>query len=464
MDEIETAIRRLLKTDFIHYAEKCLKIRTKRGGVRPFRLNRAQRYIHEQLEQQLAETGRVRALVLKGRQQGCSTYVEGRFYWKVTHSRGMRAFILTHLDEATRNIYSMVRRFHAHCPAPVKAATSVTNAKELVFDALESGYRVGTAKSQGTGRSDTLQYFHGSEVAYWANAEAHVSGALQAVPDAPGTEIILESTSDGPQGQFYRMCMAARDGVGAYRLIFVPWHWQDEYSLPAPDGFEPDGGELEYIERHGLTHDQLCWRRAKIAELGGIWAFRREYPATVEEAFHSDRPGALWTRSLIERNRVPRKDMPEMRRIVVAVDPAVSSGVDGHGYVLADRSGRYTPAQWAAKAVAAYHEYAADRIVAETNQGGDMVAHTIRACDPSAAFKAVHASSGKRTRAEPVAALDEQGRIHHAGLFAALEDQMCGFAAGSGGANSPDRVDARVWAFSELMLGRRGEGPRAWRV
>src|SRR5580698_8757485 len=100
----ERELRQRLKNDFIHYAERCLMIRAKDGAITPLRLNAAQLYIHACLEKQLAETGRVRALILKGRQQGCTTYVEGRFYWKVTHGRGLRAFILTHLDDATRNI------------------------------------------------------------------------------------------------------------------------------------------------------------------------------------------------------------------------------------------------------------------------------------------------------------------------------------------------------------------------
>jgi hypothetical protein len=169
MKKRERDIREKLKTDFIHYAEKCLKIRTKAGAIWPLKLNAAQLHIHACLEKQLQEKGRVRALVLKGRQQGCSTYVEARFYWKVTHQKGVRAFILTHLDDASRNIYQIVKRFHENCPAAVKPHTGFSNSRELVFDRLDSGYQVGTAKSSGVGRSNTLQYFHGSEVAYRAN-------------------------------------------------------------------------------------------------------------------------------------------------------------------------------------------------------------------------------------------------------------------------------------------------------
>src|SRR3990172_5962652 len=316
MNKHEREIRHRLKTDFFHYAEKCLKIRTKQGAIVPLVMNAAQRFIHERLEGQLKETGKVRALILKGRQQGCSTYVEARFYWKVTHQKGVRAFILTHLDDATRNIYQIMRLFHDYCPFPVKPHIGHANSRELVFDRLDSGYHVGTAKSQGVGRSNTLQFFHGSEVAYWANAAEHVSGVMQAVPDLAGTEVILESTSAGAQGFFYDLCAAAQKERSEYRLIFIPWFWQPEYRKAPPAGFELTAEEKDYQKEFALDAAQMYWRRIKIYEIGSIWTFRREYPATPDEAFHTDRPGALWTRALIHHNRRHTGDLPELRRIV----------------------------------------------------------------------------------------------------------------------------------------------------
>src|SRR5271155_1927219 len=121
MNKHEHDIRQHLKADFLHYAAKCLKIRTKPGAITELALNAAQLFIHDRLEEQLKTAGKVRALIVKGRQQGCSTYVEARFYWKVTHNKGMRAFILTHLDDATRHLYQIMQRFHEYCPFPVKA-------------------------------------------------------------------------------------------------------------------------------------------------------------------------------------------------------------------------------------------------------------------------------------------------------------------------------------------------------
>lgn len=179
-----------------------------------------------------------------------------------------------------------------------------------------------------------------------------------------------------------------------------------------------------------------------------------------------DVPGALWQRDQIDTLRVVTA--PEMTRVVVAIDPAVTSGedsdetgivvcgrgVDGHGYVLADRTCRLSPDGWARRATTAYDQYQADRIIAEVNNGGDLVERVIRTVGGQYPYRAVRASRGKATRAEPIAALYEQGKIHHVGGFSELEDQMCAYTP-DGYAGSPDRVDALVWAITELMLGNQ---------
>lgn len=205
---------------------------------------------------------------------------------------------------------------------------------------------------------------------------------------------------------------------------------------------------------------------------GGTRLGRQELEGEVLE----DIPGALWNRSNIDKNRRPEAPA-ELQRIIVAVDPATSSeegsdetgivcvglarDADGYnrGYVLADRSLRGSPDEWARAAVALYREFEADRIVAEKNQGGEMVESTIRAVDRNVPVTLVHASRGKLVRAEPVSALYEQNRVHHIGRFDLLEDQMCTFAADYDRANgSPDRMDALVWGLSHLfekITGRR---------
>ena len=201
------------------------------------------------------------------------------------------------------------------------------------------------------------------------------------------------------------------------------------------------------------------------SEFGGTQLARQE----IEGQLLEDIEGALWSRSLLEQVR-DHRPAPEHVRVVVAVDPPSSAagdecgiivaalGADGIGRVLADCSvSGAAPAQWARRVADAASEWGADRVVAEANQGGDMVASVLRAADQALPVKLVHASRGKIARAEPVAALYEAGRVRHLGMFARLEDQLCGLLVGgtyAGPGRSPDRADALVWALTELLLGK----------
>jgi phage terminase large subunit-like protein len=188
-----------------------------------------------------------------------------------------------------------------------------------------------------------------------------------------------------------------------------------------------------------------------------------------------DVAGALWTRDMLERANEKCR-LPDLKRVVVAVDPSgtrgqedggdsvgivvAGLGVDGLGYVLADRTCKLSPDGWGRVAVNAYREFKADRIVAERNFGGAMVEHVIRTVDRNASYKEVTASRGKIARAEPIAALYEQNRVRHVGLFTELEDQMAAMTGdGYSGDGSPDRCDALVWALSELMTAPMAPAP-----
>jgi transcriptional regulator with XRE-family HTH domain len=274
-----------LAEDYAAFAAATLRIRSKSGTTLPLVFNCAQQHIHERLEAQRQNLGRVRALVLKGRQQGCSTYIAGRFYHRTIRGRGLRAFILTHETRATQNLFEMIERFHANCPEAERPLTGASNAEELWFSALDSGFKVGTAGTRGVGRSATLQLFHGSEVAFWPFAETHAAGVLQAVPNEAATEIILESTANGVGNFFHKKWREAETGKSEYIAIFVPWYWQDEYRIPAGRGFKLDAEEGEYSALYALEPDQMAWRRVKIAELGDALLFKQEYPATAAEAF-----------------------------------------------------------------------------------------------------------------------------------------------------------------------------------
>lgn len=303
--ERELTLRTRFQDDFAFYAENCLKIRAKDGSIQPLALNTAQMYLHQVAAEQIARTGMVRLICLKGRQQGVSTFIGGRFYHAVSHRKGMRAFILTHMAEATDNLFKMTARYHENCPQELRPATGKSNAKELTFTRLDSGYKVATAHTEGIGRSDTIQLFHWSEVALSEGAEEHLAGALQAVPNLPGTEIWLESTSQGIGNVFHRECMKAIKKRGDFEFVFIPWFWQTEYRRPVEGHFDLDQVERDLVEQFGLDNEQLAWRRAKVIEIGPQ-KFKQEYPNTVEEAFEISGPrvliGTKALRSAIDRD------------------------------------------------------------------------------------------------------------------------------------------------------------------
>lgn len=196
----------------------------------------------------------------------------------------------------------MVQRYHEFCPETLKPTKGKDSGKGgMTFPLLTGSYELGTARNAETGRGFTAQFVHGSEVAFWPFAEEILAGVMQAVPNADGSEIILESTANGVGGIFYQYVMNALQGKGEFEIIFVPWYWQDEYQDKILERFIRDESELELaaeIKNHCdgakynflLSDAQLQWRRKKIVELG-IDKFHQEYPSNIEEAFlFSGRP------------------------------------------------------------------------------------------------------------------------------------------------------------------------------
>lgn len=229
-----------------------------------------------------------------------------------------------------------------------------------------------------------------------------------------------------------------------------------------PDTVVTRGATIDNAANLAKTTVKQLYERYAGTRLG-----RQELDGEILE----DIPGALWTREMIDAARV--KSVPEdLERVFVAIDPATSSeeGADehgivvvglardnegyAHGYVLEDASCKGTPEDWAKTAVRMYRKWEADKIIAEKNQGGEMVASVLKAQDRTLPVKLVHATRGKVVRAEPISALYEQGRIHHVGRFDILEDQMCTFSVDqvrNSSTGSPDRVDALVWGLTELF-------------
>jgi hypothetical protein len=308
-EQLEVAIR--LHDDFEYYAEHALKIKPKdkntpgiSDGVIPFVFNTAQKYLKWRLDKQMRDIGKMRAFIVKGRQQGCSTFIEALFFHDTTTNYGIKTFIQTHSKKATKNLYRMAHRYLKHLPDDWRPHVSVSNTDELEFDELDSGYTVSTAGSAESGRSDTIDNLHGSEVAFWKSSLDHTTALLQAVPDVKGSRVLMESTANGMGGYFQKGYMSAERGEnGDYIAIFIPWYWQEEYRKDVPKGFELTPEEIEYVElydtypefdadgectivKRKIDKGQLAWRRAKIAELeGSVSKFDQEYPPTAQKAF-----------------------------------------------------------------------------------------------------------------------------------------------------------------------------------
>ena len=282
--EFEQAAAKL-KKNFPLYAKNVLKIVDKTGERRAFVLNEAQLYVHNKLETQLKDQGNIRALVLKARQTGISTYSQGRNFWKVTQNRNANAFVLSHLAESTNAIFNMVKYFYDNVPhaafAPPLASQS---ASTLVFEEINSRYRVGTARSTQTGRGQTNRFVHGSEVAFYPQGSDIVAGLLQTVGGV-NTEVILESTANGAGGWFYDQVMKSLRGESEWITCFIPWFWMPEYRRTPSPYFVVTPEEYELAKRFNLDDSQLAFRRAKLDELGGTDLFRQEYPSTPLEAF-----------------------------------------------------------------------------------------------------------------------------------------------------------------------------------
>ena len=314
--------------DFKKFAPKFLSIRTKSGEPKLFQFNRAQIYLHERLQKQKEATGKVRAVILKGRQQGCSTYIQARFFHQVITSRGKKAFILTHDKEATKNLFNMAQRFYENLESGLVPKPDTANAKELYFKEIDSGYAVGTAGNKSVGRSQTIQLMHASEVAFWAFAEEHSKGILQAVSNEIGTEIIMESTANGIGNYFHQRWVSAM-GESEYQAIFLPWYWQDEYTYQT-EGMSLTDEEQELFALHsknGLTKEHLSWRRLKINEFSkdfdaGREYFNVEYPMNATEAFKNPISNVFINSKYVEKAR--KNDLECNGPLIIGVDVAIS--------------------------------------------------------------------------------------------------------------------------------------------
>ncbi len=312
---------------------------------------------------------------------------------------------------------------------------TLPNGSEIWFGGLDSDDRV----DKILGKEFATIYFNEcSEISYEAVATALTRLAQR-------TKLINRAYFD---------CNPSGKSHWSYRLFVEKTDPVSKLALPNPGNYaamtmNPAGN------RANLPPGYLEETLASLPE--------RQRRRFLHGEFQEDLAGALWNYGMLERCR--KNAVPELSRVVVGVDPAVTSGensdftgivsagrgTDGNIYILGDASCRGTPRYWGERVIAEYHFRAADRVVAEANNGGELVESLLRTFEDDLSFKAVRAARGKIARAEPVAALYERGRVFHASVFPELEEEMCGFLPSSN--FSPDRLDAMVWAVTELIGG-----------
>jgi len=270
---------------FEDFCARYLVIQNKAGDLIPLVLNDMQRDLHRNL------TGR--DLLVKPRQKGATTYIQALHQYNLALG-GARISTLCHDDDLTQDIREMADRFYDNMPDAVRPRRKYANAKLTTYPDVNSRARIATvgghagegSTGKRKGRGGTNTHVHGTEVAYWPDAEGVMSSMMQ----AGNPDIILESTANGAQGWFYDRCMDALDGTGPWTLHFYPWFFDDEYSVPLEPGEHLDytNDEQKLIDEHGLTPEQIKWRRLKIEEIP--LKFAQEYPESVHEAFiHSGR-------------------------------------------------------------------------------------------------------------------------------------------------------------------------------
>ena len=335
----------LWAADMPTFAQDALIFRPEEGSPRKLQLNSAQKKLHSLIENQKAETGYVRVIILKARQLGISTYVGARFYHRLRHTPGYRSLIMAHRDDSAHALAEMVHRYYENDPDVAKA--KVDNADEIVLE-NGSGIAVMTAGpvSTGAGRGFTFQLAHLSELAFWSNASDHMNAVMRAIPTVEGSEVLIESTANGTTGVFHSMALAARDGVGRYRLIFLPWFDHDSYAMAPPRGWKPGEAVRELAERHSLTREQLYWAETTNTDMAVTdgdpidelcWRFRQEYPSTIDEAFRAGRQGGYIKASVVaaarQRLNPYQGDMP----LIFGCDFATGGGGATSEYIRADQ-------------------------------------------------------------------------------------------------------------------------------
>lgn len=329
----------MLKTNFRYCGRTCLKLQTKNPGeVLNLDFNDAQEFLNAAVEQMLAEVGYVRIIIVKGRQQGVSTWIILRFLHKAIFTANTKITIISHEAKSTSELLDRIKFAHSKLPDNIKPELITKNRNELAFP-NGSVIKVFTAGEEDTGRSQMAHHQHQSERASFVNPSAVDSGIGQAVALVPKSEAYKESTAKG-QNHFYLEVNQALAGKGVWRIVFIPWFCQKEYQTVPRQPFVLDKDELDLKEIYKLSDAQLQWRRDKIAELSpdpkmGLRLFRQEYPNTLMEAFQAS-GDSFFDADKVQVARKSQVKGEDYSPLILGVDP----GRTGDRTVLVLRKGR----------------------------------------------------------------------------------------------------------------------------
>lgn len=317
----------ILKNDLLSFSKNILKIRDELGLLIPLSFQYTQLKFHQKCEEQLKRIGRIRLVVPKSRKNYISTYVAARYFQKTIFNEGMSTYILSHQSDTTDILFEMVKRFYENLPEGLKNEIPLesNNKKQLVFESIDSRYRVGTANNATVGRGMTPLLFHGSEVAFWEKTDEIIAGILSAIPDKQGTQIILESTGNGQSGLFWDKTQEALDNSthSDYEVFFLPWFWKpDNYrDIPPSSDFLLNDEEIELKRLYNLVDEQLYWYRIKKSEYGNrTWVFHQEFPTKLNDCFQSTNNN-LVDSSLTEKASKNSIYIPNNHPVIMGVDP-----------------------------------------------------------------------------------------------------------------------------------------------
>lgn len=356
--ELQLEKIRSVARDFNEFCRYNLKIRTKNGQIVPLKPNRVQKVVIERVIYKLEHDEPIRFIILKARQQGISTIIEALIYWWTTTHKGQQAKIIAHNTDTSEYLYSMFRTFYDNSLPNFQPTTKYNTRNDITFDneaspekGLKSQIDTATAENSGTGRGQTVQWLHASEVALWPKGQEIVAGLMQAVPLMGNTAIYLESTANGIGDYFHTTWQAAKRGESPFEPLFFPWNEHEEYSIKPPKAFKLNKAEKELRKKHNLTYAQLYWRRKKMLEfVGDEKRFYQEYPLTDTEAFLASGTPRFDTMKLAEMETKcydtqtyeliekinKQSKLPEIKPKVMEGAPLKvwSTPQDGHEYVI----------------------------------------------------------------------------------------------------------------------------------